>query len=231
MEPLAAVVATPVPAFDEPAARLQDLGAEALSTRELLCLLMGGSPSAAGRIANEILARAGSLSELARLDVRELRASGLSLARASRVVAALELGRRALRPREDRVRVDTPEAAAKLLLPLYQHRDVENFGELVLDSRHGIVARRTICIGSMTAAVVHPREVLRPVIQLRGAGLLLYHNHPSSGDPTPSPEDLALTRRLVEAARLMGIEIVDHLILGDGRFLSLRSWNDGACWR
>ena len=197
-------------------------GVEALPNVDLLGLVLGGSESAARAKAASILHQVGTLKELARTETPVLRRKGLTPTRAARVAAALELGRRAGLPDVARTRISTPEDAASLLLPLYQHRTVEHFGILALDARHAVIARRTVSIGTLNANLVHPREVFRAAMELRSAAVVVFHNHPS-GSAEPSPEDLALTRRLVEVGRLVGIEVLDHVILGDGCFESLRS--------
>jgi DNA repair protein RadC len=107
------------------------------------------------------------------------------------------------------------------LLPLHGSRPVEVFGLLALDARQGLKHEALVSVGCLTASLVHPREVFQEAIVARAASIVLFHNHPS-GDPEPSPEDVALTRRLVAAGSLMGIEVLDHVVLGAGRFVSLK---------
>ena len=115
----------------------------------------------------------------------------------------------------------TPEDGARYLLPRYSSRPVETFGLLALDVRHRLKHEAVVSVGCLTSSLVHPREVFQEAVTSRAAALILFHNHPS-GDPEPSAEDVALTRRLASAGTLMGIEIVDHLVLGAGRFVSLK---------
>jgi DNA repair protein RadC len=115
----------------------------------------------------------------------------------------------------------TPAEAAQYLLPRYGTKPVETFGLLALDVRHRLKREAVISVGCLTASLVHPREVFQEAVVSRAAALILFHNHPS-GDPEPSGEDAALTRRLAAAGSLMGIEILDHLVLGAGRFVSLK---------
>jgi len=147
---------------------------------------------------------------------------GLGRAKATRLLAALELGARlASEGRGTAPCLRTPEDSGRYLLPRYGARPVETFGLLVLDVRHRIKKEAVISVGCLTSSLVHPREVFQEAVVARAASLVLFHNHPS-GDPEPSGEDVALTRRLASAGTLMGIEVLDHLILGAGRFVSLK---------
>jgi DNA repair protein RadC len=212
-----------LPADERPRERLARLGPEALSNRELLALLIGtGSRRASALDVAEELAGQG-LRGLAGKSLRELeRARGLGRATASRLLAALELGARlAVEKRGPAPAFHTPEDGARYLLPRYSTRPVETFGLLALDVRHRLKHEAVVSVGCLTSSLVHPREVFQEAVTSRAAALILFHNHPS-GDPEPSAEDVALTRRLASAGALMGIEIVDHLVLGAGRFVSLK---------
>jgi DNA repair protein RadC len=147
--------------------------------------------------------------------------AGIGRARAGQVAAAVELGRRTLTPSDERQRFKTPKDVAEWLLPRFGGQPVEQFGVVLLDARHGLVAARLVSSGSLDASTVHPREVFRHAIVGRAAAVILFHNHPS-GDPEPSREDVALTRRLVAAATVLGIEVIDHIVLGSGRYFSFR---------
>ena len=219
-----------LPAAERPRERLLAQGPDGLSTVELLAILIGSGHRSRSAlvIAHELFSETPSLGTLVRLEPLELaRRTGIGPSRAARIMAGLTLGRRSLLPSEPRDRVHTPEDAAELLLPHYQHQSREHFGVLLLDSRHGVIARQTVTIGSLDRSLVHPREVFRPAIVHRAARIVLFHNHPS-GDPSPSPEDLALTRRLVEVGQTLGIEVLDHIVLGDGIFESLRESRTGT---
>jgi DNA repair protein RadC len=212
-----------LPPEDRPRERLARLGPAALSNRELLALLVGsGSARASALDVAENLLGAG-LRGLAGRTVGELRTErGVGSAKASRLLAALELGARlASEGRGDAPVFRTPEESARYLLPRYGSRPVETFGLLALDVRHRLKREAVVSVGCLTSSLVHPREVFQEAVVSRAAALVLFHNHPS-GDPEPSADDLALTRRLVSAGTLMGIEVLDHLILGAGRFVSLK---------
>ena len=152
----------------------------------------------------------------------DLERLGLSPVRASQLAAAIELGRRVVAGDPDaRPTFSAPAETARYLLPRYSARPVEVFGLLALDVRHRLLREGVVSVGCLTASLVHPREVFVAAISCRAAALVLFHNHPS-GDPEPSAEDLALTRRLAAAGSLMGIEVLDHLVLGAGRWVSLK---------
>ncbi len=208
---------------DRPRERLARHGAGALSNRELVALILGsGSRDASALDVSETLLVEG-LRSLAGRTLPELEGTkGLGRARATRILAALELGSRlASEGRSAQPVFRTPADAARYLLPRYGARPVETFGLLALDVRHRLKREAVISVGCLTASLVHPREVFQEAVVSRAAALVLFHNHPS-GDPEPSAEDASLTRRLAAAGSLMGIEILDHLVLGAGRYVSLK---------
>jgi len=212
-----------LPPEERPRERLARHGAAALSNRELLALLLGtGSPRASALDLAEGLLGSG-LRGLAGRSLAEIEGQkGLGRAKATRVLAALELGARlASEGRGPGPSFRSPEETGRYLLPRYGPRPVETFGILALDVRHRLRKEAVISVGCLTSSLVHPREVFQEAVVMRAAALVLFHNHPS-GDPEPSNEDVALTRRLAAAGALMGIEVVDHLILGAGRFVSLK---------
>jgi DNA repair protein RadC len=150
------------------------------------------------------------------------RVTGIGAARAAQVLAAVELGRRTLvRAPRSRPQFTTPREVAAYLMPQFGSCAVEQFGVVLLDVKHRVLKTRLLSVGSLDASVVHPREVFRTAVVGGAAAVVLFHNHPS-GDATPSREDLELTRRLVAAGELMGITVLDHVILADTRYVSLR---------
>jgi len=208
---------------ERPRERLARVGPGGLSSRELLAAVLGtGARGASALDVADTLLEAG-LHGLASRGVHELEGvRGLGRAKASRVVAALELGAR-LASEDGAVApcLQSPAEAARYLLPRYSSRPVETFGLLALDVRHRLRREAVVSVGCLTSSLVHPREVFQEAVVSRAAALVLFHNHPS-GDPEPSAEDLALTRRLAAAGTLMGIEVLDHLVLGAGRYVSLK---------
>ena len=212
-----------LPVEERPRERLARHGASALATRELIALLVGTGSRATSvlDVADNLLTS--GLRELAGRSLEELEGErGVGPAKATRLLAALELGvRLASEERGSLPTLQTPEEAGRYLLPRYSARPVETFGLLVLDVRHRLKKEVVVSVGCLTSSLVHPREVFQEAVAARAAALILFHNHPS-GDPEPSAEDIALTRRLAAAGTLMGIEVVDHLIIGSGRFVSLK---------
>lgn len=205
---------------DRPRERLAALGAEALSDHELLALLLGGGR--ADVAAHALLRRFGSLHGLDRAGLAELRAvPGLGLARAAALKAALTLGRRAVtRERTRGPRIRSAEDVHARLSPVLRHHDREVFAVVLLDTRHRILSEVRVAEGGLTACAIHPREVFEPAIREGAAAIIFVHNHPS-GDPTPSQEDLALTTRLCITADALGVRALDHVIIGDGGYVSL----------
>lgn len=215
------------PADDRPRERLWRHGPAALTTVELLAILVGTGTAHGGALevaASLIDAAEGSLRRLARRAPAELlRTGGIGRAKAGRVLAALELGQRLLgegRPR--RVRVRAPDDAARLVGPRLRDLEVEEFHILALNSQHEVLRTVLVTRGVLDGSLVHPREVFRPAIAEAAAGVILVHNHPS-GDPTPSAEDRAVTRQMAAAGEVLGIPVLDHLIIAGDRWTSFAS--------
>ena len=209
---------------DRPREKLQRLGAASLGDNELVAIVLGSGSRECGalELANRLLQRAGGLHGLTRTAFGELHlVPGVGNARAAQVLAAVELGRRTLvRGATERPRLSTPRQLASYLLPQYGAGAVEQFGIVMLDTKHRMIRIKILSIGSLDTTVVHPREVFREATSASAAAIVLFHNHPS-GDPAPSADDLVLTTRMVNAGDIMGIDVVDHLILADQRYFSL----------
>jgi DNA repair protein RadC len=201
------------------------MGPSALGDNELLAVVLGTGTrgTSALAVADSVLAATGGLHGLltcAREDLCGV--PGVGSARAAQVLAAVELGRRTLvRSPADRLPVRSPRDVAAHLLPEYGGRAVEHFGIVLLDAKHRVLKTTVLFVGTLDRSVVHPREVFREAASGRACGIVLFHNHPS-GDPTPSADDLALTKRLVDAGELMGIEVLDHVVLSATRYYSVR---------
>jgi DNA repair protein RadC len=209
---------------DRPRERLWTLGPAALTATELLAILLGTGDTSgdATVLAGELLARAdGSLRELAARPGAELtRTRGVGAAKAARLLAAFELATRLLQEQRPALpRVRAPEDVAALLGQRLRDLSVEEFHVLALDSQSRVRRDVLITRGLLNSALVHPREVFRAAIAEAAAGLIVVHNHPS-GDPTPSPEDRAVTRQLAEAGRLLDLPLYDHVIVAGDRFFS-----------
>lgn len=209
---------------DRPREKLERLGARGLGDNELLALVIGSGSRGADAlgVANQLIEHAGGVHGLTRMGLDHLRlVSGVGPARAARVIAAVELGRRTLvRGVAERPQFVTPRQMAAYLLPQYGAGTVEQFGIVMLDTKHRVIRIRIVSVGSLDSTVVHPREVFREAASASAAAIVLFHNHPS-GDPTPSPDDLVLTTRMVNAGGIMGIDVIDHLILADQRYFSV----------
>ena len=210
---------------DRPREKLQRHGVAALGDNELLALVIGSGSRRGGAlaVANDVLAAHGGVHALARCTADVLaRTKGIGRARAAQIVAAIELGRRTLATAAaERPRVTSARDAAQLLLPRFGSHGVEQFGIILLDTRHRVLRTAVIASGTTNTSVVEPREVFREAALGGASAIVAFHNHPS-GDPTPSPDDVALTRRLAAAGVLMGIDLVDHIIVGDQRYCSLK---------
>jgi DNA repair protein RadC len=213
------------PASERPRERLIHGKPDSLASHELLAVLLGsgGAGRSALELATALLEQfGGSLRRIARADPGELQSvSGIGPARAAAVAAALALGRRmAAEPARNGKRIHGPADVHRRLGPLLRDRRQEEFWALYLDVQNRVRLERCLTIGLLTASLVHPREVFGPALVHGAASVVLAHNHPS-GDPEPSPEDVRVTSQLVESGRLLGIPVRDHVILGDGRHVSL----------
>jgi DNA repair protein RadC len=210
---------------DRPREKLLQHGAAALGDNELVALVLGSGRPRAGAlgVANELLRSRGGIHGLVRAAAEDLaRVTGIGLAKAAQLMAAVELGRRTLAhsPRA-RVQLRTPHEAAAFLLPAFGGRPTEQFGVVLLDTRHRVMRTSIVAVGTLNSAAVQPRDVYREAMLGAAAAIVVFHNHPS-GDPTPSPDDVELTRRLTAAGELMGVDLIDHIVLGDVRYCSLR---------
>ncbi len=217
---------TDLDAGERPRERLADFGPEVLSNAELVAVLIrSGVPGVnAVQLAQRVLQTAGGLRSLRRVSFHELcQVPGIGPAKAAQLRAAIELGRRlaAATPRERPV-IQSPEDAAALLLYEMSAFEQEHLRVLLLNTRNRLLRTVDVYTGSVNSSLIRVGEVFRDAVRLNAAALIVAHNHPS-GDPTPSPEDVAVTRALVEAGHLLDIEVLDHLIIGHNRFVSLKA--------
>jgi DNA repair protein RadC len=210
---------------DRPRERLIRIGAEALSTAELLAIILrtGGHGESVLRLAERLLVEFDNLPGLSRATITELTdARGLGEAKAAEIKAALEIGRRLVTSApEERPRVASPDDAFNLLKSEMMFLDQEHLRLILLDTRNRVLRTPTIYIGSLNTSVVRVGELFRAAIRENAAAFIVAHNHPS-GDPAPSPEDINVTRQIVQAGRLLDIDVLDHVIIGRGRFVSLK---------
>jgi DNA repair protein RadC len=217
------------PESERPRERLLRAGAEMLSDAELLAIVLrvGRAKSSAVDVARELLEQLEGLRGLANRGVQELcMVRGIGPAKAAQLKAAAELGKRTMAtPLSTGTRIGSSEGLFKHYYPRLRDLRHELFVIVLLDAKHAIIRDATVSKGSLTLSVVHPREVFNLAVRESAAAVIFVHNHPS-GDPQPSPEDRVLTTRLVQAGDLLGIPVLDHLIVGDGRYVSFadRGW-------
>ena len=209
--------------MERPRERLLTKGAESLSDAQLLAILLrtGRRESSAVQVAMDVLHRVGGVAGLARSGIKELCAiAGVGPAKAAQLKAALELGKRAMAaPLSTGTRVTSSADLFRHFHPSLRDLKHELFKVILLDAKNTVLKEATISEGSLTLSIVHPREVFALAIREAAAGIIFLHNHPS-GDPAPSSEDRQLTDRLVAAGTLLGIRVLDHVIVGDGRYVS-----------
>jgi DNA repair protein RadC len=223
------------PEAERPRERLLSQGATALTNAQLLAIILrvGRHRSSAVQVGMDVLQQLGGIGGLAQCGIEELRAiPGIGAAKAAQLKAALELGKRALAsPLSKGARISSSR-------DLFDHfhstmRDLrhEIFKVVLLDAKHAIVREATVSEGSLTLSIVHPREVFSLAVKESAAAVIFLHNHPS-GDPTPSHEDRILTARLVSAGEVLGIRVLDHLVIGDGRYVSFadQGWLNATVW-
>jgi DNA repair protein RadC len=214
-----------LPADERPRERLAKYGPDALSTAELLAIMLrvGSHQMSAIDMAEHLLSRFGGLKGVIAATVEELgTVHGLGPAKAAQLKAAVELGRRiAQLTDEAKPTIRSPQDVANLVSPDFKTEKREHFMALFLDTRNQVTRRKTISIGGLDASLIHPRELFKEAISCLAASVIVSHNHPS-GDPTPSQEDLDVTQRLIEAGKIIGIDLLDHVVVGDGRWVSMK---------
>jgi DNA repair protein RadC len=200
-------------------------GSEGIGDEGLLALIIGaGNNRSPGVIAQELIDRFGGLGEIGNAGIEELlELEGIGDAKALRLKATFELGKRFVTRRKETAirKVNSPGDVADLMIPEMQGLDREHFKAILLNTKNGIIRIVTVAVGSLNAALVHPREIFKPAVSASAAGIIMVHNHPT-GNPEPSNEDVDLTVRFARCGELMGIELVDHIIIGGNRFVSMR---------
>lgn len=214
-----------LPADERPREKMKDRGAQALGNSELIAILLrtGNHDESALRLAENLLDRQGGLAGFGHATLEDFeQVKGIGDAKAVTILAAVELGRRvtSLAPMERAV-IRTPDDVAALLMPRFRYETKESFIAVLLSTKNHVLKTPVISVGSLNASIVHPRELFREAINASAASVILAHNHPS-GDPAPSPEDVDLTRKLVEAGKLLDIPVLDHIVLGDGKYISFK---------
>lgn len=214
-----------VPEEDRPRERLLRYGSTHLSNQELLAILLGTGTrnESVMDLSNRVLMHFEGIHLLQNAAAQELTAiKGIGPAKAVYILAAIELGKRisSYRP-NDRFVIRSPEDGAEFVMEEMRILQQEHFVALYLNTKNEVIHQQTLFIGSLNSSIVHPREVFREAVRRSAASIICAHNHPS-GDPAPSQEDIHVTRRLVECGKMIGIEILDHIIIGDRKFISLK---------
>lgn len=214
-----------IPKEDRPRERLINLGPDKLANQELIAILLGSGTKkeSVSALAARVLMHFEGLKLLKDATIEELTAiRGIGVAKGVQLLAAIELGKRmnSFQPSKRYV-IRSPEDGANYVMEEMRTLKQEHFVALFLNTKNQVIHRQTIFIGSLNASIVHPREVFREAIKRSSAAIIVIHNHPS-GDPSPSQEDIHVTRRLYEAGKMIGIEVLDHLIIGDRKFVSLK---------
>lgn len=214
------VMVRDLPEGERPLCRLQALGARSLATAELLALVLQ-TPDALNQAAEMLSAF--DLPGLWKATQQELCAiNGVGEALADRVQASIELGRRMMETLPDvRQRITSPGDAANLVMGEMMFLEQENLRVILLDTRNGVIATPTIYIGTINTANIRIGEIFRPALRHNAAAIIIAHNHPSH-DPSPSPEDVRTTREIAQAGKLIGVDVLDHIIIGMNRYVSLK---------
>ena len=224
-EPARPAIVRELPAEDRPRERLARLGAEALRDAELVAVLFRTGTRRIGAIAlaEQVINHFGNLRGLARASVEELQqVKGLGVAKAVEIKAALELGKRlAEHSVSDRIKIRSAEAVSEQLMYRFKDYETEHFKALLLNTKNEVLKIIDVSSGGLDATPAAPCDVFRQAVREGAHGVIVCHNHPS-GDPEPSRDDIALTKRLAEAATVLGLRLVDHVVFGDGRCVSLK---------
>lgn len=216
-----------LPEDERPREKLLASGAASLSDVELLAILLrtGTRTQSVLHVAEEVLAKYRdrglvSVVHMAPAELAEVK--GIGQAKAATILAAVELGRRlASKAAEKFETIHGPEDVAAYAMPHFRYELREHFAVMLLDTKNHVLGMPTVSVGSLSASIVHPREVFRVAIQQAAASIILLHNHPS-GDPSPSQEDIAVTEQLIKVGKIMDLPVLDHIIIGDNNFISLK---------
>lgn len=212
------------PTEELPRERMIKEGSTQLTNQELLAILLrtGTRNESVFQLSARILSECKSIRHLSDISIDELMGiKGVGPAKAVHIKAAVELGHRVIKKKNENLSIRSPQDAAQYLMGLIGMEQQEKLYALYLSTKNQILHEKIIFVGSLNASIVHPREIYKEAVKSSAASIIVAHNHPS-GDPEPSSEDLQVTKRLVQAGEVLGIECLDHLIIGDGRYMSLK---------
>jgi DNA repair protein RadC len=213
------------PQDERPRERFIQNGPQSLSNHELIAILLrtGTKEESVLQLSNRLLTHFEGLRQLKAATLEEMtEIKGIGSAKAIQILAAVEIGRRIANINyTDRYVIRSPEDGAKYVMNDMRFLTQEHFVCLFLNTKNQVIHKQTVFIGSLNASIVHPREVFREALKRSAASIIALHNHPS-GDPTPSREDIEVTKRLVECGKIIGIDLLDHLIIGENKFVSLK---------
>ncbi|MFJ7744224.1 DNA repair protein RadC [Peribacillus sp. NPDC097295] len=213
------------PKEERPRERFLQDGPQSLSNQELLALLLrtGSKEESVLQLSNRLIKAFEGLRLLKEASVEEMtEIKGIGEAKAIQILASVELGRRIHKLNDqDRYVIRSPEDGANYCMEEMRFLSQEHFVCLYLNTKNQVLHKRTVFIGSLNASIVHPREVFKEAFRRSAASIICLHNHPS-GDPSPSREDIEVTKRLVECGKIMGIEVLDHIIIGEHKYVSLK---------
>ncbi len=214
-----------LPSEERPRERMILWGAEALSDIELLAILIGSGTAKEGvlQLSQRLISEYGGLHSLFQTGLARLqKASGLGPAKACMLTACFELSKRlSSQQRTLKSNIRTPEDVAGIFMSKMRYLKQEHLKALYMDIKNRLLDQRTISIGTLDSSIIHPRDIFRHAVDLPCAAIILVHNHPT-GDPSPSQEDIQVTKRVIKSGEIMGIPLLDHIIIGDGRYISLK---------
>lgn len=218
-----------LPKEERPREKLLSKGASSLSNGELLAILLhsGTKEKSALDLANDILIKIKDLDLMTLLLNPNSLSSikGIGPAKAATLIAAIELGLRlAQNPTKEKMIIDTPQKAASYAMPILRYKQQEHFYIMLLDTKKQMIAFKEVSVGIANAVLIHPREVFKIAIEYSAASIILFHNHPS-GDVIPSKDDIDITKKFKQSGEILSINLIDHIIIGDNKFYSLKSEN------
>ncbi|MEW6457128.1 MAG: DNA repair protein RadC [Acidobacteriota bacterium] len=219
-----------LPPEERPRERIEKYGASTLSDSELLAIILrtGTKESSALDLAKEILSENKGLKGLIKLSFEELsKLKGIGKAKTAQILASFEIAKRILRKPEKEISYKNPVEIADYLIPRYFSEKKENFGMLILDTKNRIKKEKIIFTGDISTSMAHPREIFKEAISNLASSIIIFHNHPS-GDPHPSRYDIEITKKVYESGKIIGIELLDHIIIGDGKYYSFKE--EGELW-